>query len=192
MKKISIANKLIEIIKTCPNVDKVVLRGSLVNGGRDNYSDIDISVYINSTNLYLVSNQIKDKLLKEYKLLIDDWATSLMPDNYVHTIFFYLKDLFSFLDIEYFHSSHEEISFTKIKNNLISHNLKLLVLNIKKISRDPRDNQTLNKMYNRLICIDDSKCNIEKIEAIMNSFEEENLDDNQTIILDKCKEIMNI
>jgi predicted nucleotidyltransferase len=187
--KIRFSEEIIKEIEAIDFVEEVILRGSLANGGNDRYTDIDIdiSIYLNETDLSKVSSEVKEKLNAKFKILIDDWGMTFMPKDFVHTIYFDIDNLFSFLDIEYHFLDMSKVDYSKIENNPISHDLKLLVLNIKRVSRDRADDVTLNWMHDKLIGKTTSSSFIEKLKDLIEYLDSFELNENQLNILRKCK-----
>lgn len=188
--KYTLANKVIKAIEKCDIVTKVNLRGSIANGNVDRYSDIDLDVHILNSDVISASRQVLDSIKTEFELLIDDWALSFMPKVFVHTLYLDETELFNFVDIEY--NFDNVPKYEGITNNRLSHEIKLLVLNIKRINRNDGRHITLPRMYNRLLGGSLDTDFSEQLQAIHTYLLNQNPNEKQKKLLELCSKEINM
>ena len=85
-----------------------------------------------------------------------DWATSLMPNEYIVT--FYLKNtsIFWNIDVQFISNSLNKSS-SKFINNPIHHLIKLWILNLKYLQRQQYDKLTIKKLVRKLDINDEAR-----------------------------------
>lgn len=125
-------NNIINTINTINFVSDVKISGSLHNSTNDHFSDIDLTVSINSITADKALLQITETLEHEYKPLWKDFARSLMPQKFLVSMFFNCDNPFSFIDIGIFNNSND-FSFDSnlFTNDKWIHLTKLWIMNFK-------------------------------------------------------------
>jgi predicted nucleotidyltransferase len=128
--RIVLANQIIEVLEKEEHVQSVYLRGSLSHGKTDEYSDIDIGIDVSGYDNGQYALNLFGVLNEHFSIIFNDWAPSLLPDQYVQSFFFKDTSPFWFVDIECNATPHVR-SVTNIHNDRVGHHLKLWILNAK-------------------------------------------------------------
>lgn len=117
-------------------VRRVFLRGSLANGTCDQYSDIDVGVDVSGRDNAEFTQTIISVMRDNLDLHFHDWATSLLPEQYV--IAFYLKGapLFWYVDVFCAATPHvPSLTREHVANDPIAHLIKLWAIHAKYVLR---------------------------------------------------------
>ena len=141
-----IINRLMYFFYEIPEVKAVVLRGSITTNETDRFSDIDIAVDVSGLDNGAFAIDVMPLLQNEFNIEFFDWATSLLPKEYVVSLYLRDSSIFWNIDIQFIAKPHYE-SLTSVNNNAIHHFLKLL--NLKYLQRGHHSKLTLNKLANR-------------------------------------------
>lgn len=148
--RIVLANQIIEVLEKEKHVQSVYLRGSLSQGKADEFSDIDIGIDVSNYDNGQYALNLFGVLNKHFSIIFNDWASSLLPDQYVQT--FFIKDTSPFwlVDIECNASPHVR-SVTNIQNDRVGHHLKLWILNAKYYLRGASQENSIYKFGKKVL-----------------------------------------
>ena len=137
-----------------PEVNSVTLRGSIVSGKTDRFSDIDLLIEGAFSDIEKFATLILQRIDSHFEIEFFDWATSLMPNEYIVT--FYLKNtsIFWNIDVQFISDSLHKPSSNFI-NNPLYHLIKLWILNLKYLQRQQYDKLTVEKLARKLEITDD-------------------------------------
>lgn len=146
--------ELLNFFGKFPKVNSVTLRGSIVSGKTDRFSDIDLLIERAFSDIETFAALILQRIDNHFEIEFFDWATSLMPNEYVVT--FYLKNtsIFWNIDVQLISDSLYKPS-SKFINNPLHHLLKLWILNLKYLQRQQYDKLTVEKLARKLEVTDD-------------------------------------
>ena len=146
--------ELLNLLGKLPEVNSVTLRGSIVSGKTDRFSDIDLLIEGDFSDIEAFTLLTLQRIDKQFEIEFFDWATSLMPDEYVVT--FYLKNtsIFWNIDVQFISDSLHKPS-SKFINNPLYHLIKLWILNLKYLQRQQYDKLTVEKLARKLDITDD-------------------------------------
>lgn len=146
--------ELLNFFGKFPKVNSVTLRGSIVSGKTDRFSDIDLLIEGAFSDIETFAALILQRIDNHFEIEFFDWATSLMPNEYVVT--FYLKNtsIFWNIDVQLISDSLYKPS-SKFINNPLHHLLKLWILNLKYLQRQQYDKLTVEKLARKLEVTDD-------------------------------------
>ena len=117
-------------------------------------SDVDLLIEGDFSDIEAFPPLTLQRINKQFEIEFFDWATSLMPDEYVVT--FYLKNtsIFWNIDVQFISDSLYKPS-SKFINNPIHHLIKLWILNLKYLQRQQYDKLTVEKLARKLDITDD-------------------------------------
>lgn len=125
--QLDLAREVIGLFKDLDDVRSVFLRGSLVEGIFDRYSDIDIGIDVSGSDNARFTETIIERMQAHFDLHFHDWATSLLPDQYILT--FFVKDVPIYWNIDFDctatpHAGTLQREEVRVTLNMISHALK--------------------------------------------------------------------
>ncbi|MFJ5768712.1 hypothetical protein [Psychrobacillus sp. NPDC093180] len=144
------AEKIIEFFNTCPKVKVATIRGSIFHEKTDEFSDIDLTIDVSSTDNAAFALQIPKMLESNFEIWFVDWATSLLPDEYVISIYLKNMSIFWNVDIACTATPHIE-TILSIQNDPIHHALKLWIMNLKYLNRQDLSKQTIDSLVQKVI-----------------------------------------
>lgn len=146
--------ELLNFFGKLPEVNSVTLRGSIVSGKTDRFSDIDLLIEGAFSDIETFATLTLQRIDNHFEIEFFDWATSLMPNEYIVT--FYLKNtsIFWNIDVQFISDSLHKPS-SKFINNPIHHLIKLWILNLKYLQRQQYDKLTVEKLARKLEITDD-------------------------------------
>lgn len=146
--------ELLNVFAKFPEVNSVTLRGSTLSGKTDRFSDIDLLVKSTFSDIETFAARMLQRIDHHFKIEFFDWATSLMPEQYVVT--FYLKNtsIFWNIDVQLISDSFNKPS-SKLINNPMHHLLKIWILNLKYLQRQQYHRLTIKKLARKLAITDD-------------------------------------
>ena len=149
-----LVHELVDFFGNMPEVNNVRLRGSIVSGKTDRFSDIDLLVEGSFSAVETFAALILRRMDNHFKVEFFDWATSLMPNEYV--VSFYLKNVSIFWNVDVqLTSDSSRKSSSKFMNNPTHHLIKLWILNLKYLQRQQYDKLTVEKLARKLEITDD-------------------------------------
>lgn len=132
------AEKLMALLQTFPEVKGCTLYGSLAEGRGDALSDIDIEVDVSGTDNGAFALMLPDRLAQHIPVFYSDYAPSLAPQQYVVTLALDENDPFLFADLRCAATPHCAAvtpAQLKARNTLFAHTLKLWTANLKHYAR---------------------------------------------------------
>ena len=97
-KRLEIAADVTRVFSGLPEVAEVALRGSLANQTADEYSDIDIGIDVSGHSNAAFAKSVAEHMEAAFDLHFSDWATSLLPSEYVQS--FFIKGLPVFWNVD--------------------------------------------------------------------------------------------
>lgn len=119
-----------------PDVQWVMLRGSGAKGEVDRFSDIDLLVEGGD------AVRVLQYLNERFGIVFFDWATSLIPDEHVVTVYLKNASIFWNVDVQFVSAS--------VTGNFVNHPahhlLKLWILNLKYLQRGQLEKVTVEKL----------------------------------------------
>ena len=168
----NLIQQLLNVFQTIPEVHHVALRGSILSGNTDRFSDIDLLIDGASITTETLATLILQHMDRHFEIEFFDWATSLMPNEYVVT--FYLKNtsIFWNIDVQLISSSRQQPS-CEFMNQRIHHLLKLWILNLKYLQRKQYDKLTIKKLASKLAIPDDTLSDSEMMRKIFETIQNE-------------------
>ncbi len=152
MDAITLAQELKDFFGQRPEVRSVSLYGSIVNGTADSYSDVDIKLdvsgYDNGKFLLGVSAMLEEK----YPVLYSDFAPSLAPEQYVVSCALSEENPFLVVDVNCSAEPHvTSVAKGDLKNDPVTHVLKLWVANAKHFIRGQECYRDICKMHRKSV-----------------------------------------
>ena len=153
MQKQTIALKVMEFLKSMPEVKGCELYGSLKNGSGDVFSDIDLEVDVSGYDNGNFALNLAERMNEKFVVIYRDFAPSLAPEKYVVTIALDEEDPFATVDIAVTGKPHcASVSRQQLNalNNPYDHNLKLFTANLKHFLRGVDCRKDIEKMFTRL------------------------------------------
>ncbi len=146
--------ELLNFFGKLPEVNSVTLRGSILSGKTDRFSDIDLLIEGSFSDIEKFTILTLQRIENYLEMEFFDWATSLMPNEYIVT--FYLKNTSIFLNIDVqFISNSLDKSSSKFINNPTHHLIKLWILNLKYLQRQQYEKLTIKKLARKLDITDE-------------------------------------
>lgn len=140
--------ELIRFFDEMPEVTNVKLRGSELSGKTDRFSDIDLLIE-GSSCIEKFAGKVVQCLQNNFEIEFFDWATSLLPNEFVVT--FYLKNTSIFWNVDLqFISNPNHKPLSNITNNPSNHLLKLWILNLKYLQRRQFGKVTLKELAKKV------------------------------------------
>ncbi|MDY7011132.1 MAG: hypothetical protein SVV80_10330 [Planctomycetota bacterium] len=130
------AQKILAIFRDDARVKRAFLRGSLLDGCVDAYSDIDIGIDVSGHDNAAYCQTIIETMSRSFDLHFYDWACSLMPQSYVLT--FYIKGLPIFWNVDFECTAtphHGTLTRQAIERDTVAGLFKVWALNAKYILR---------------------------------------------------------
>ena len=146
--------ELLHFFGKLPEVNSVKLRGSIVSGKTDRFSDIDLLVEGAISDIETFATLTLQRINSHFEIEFFDWATSLMPNEYIVTFYFKNTSIFWNIDVQFISDSIHKSS-SKFINNPIYHLIKLWILNLKYLQRQQYDKLTVEKLARKLEITDD-------------------------------------
>ncbi len=148
--------ELLNFLGKLPEVNSFTLRGSIVSGNTDRFSDIDLLIEGSFSDIETFATLTLQRIDNLFEMEFFDWATSLMPNEYIVT--FYLKNtsIFWNIDVQFISNSLNKSS-SKFINNPIHHLIKLWILNLKYLQRQQYDKLTIKKLVRKLDINDEAR-----------------------------------
>ena len=152
MDAITLAQELKDFFGQRPEVRSVSLYGSIVKGTADSYSDIDIKLdvsgYDNGRFLFGVPAMLEEK----YPVLYSDFAPSLAPEQYVVSCALSEENPFLVVDVNCAAEPHvTSVARGDLKNDPVTHVLKLWVANAKHLIRGQECYHDICKMHRKSV-----------------------------------------
>lgn len=148
-RRLDIANELIRFFQNHPIVKDAFLRGSLVNNGRDEYSDIDIGIDVSGYDNGKFAKELPELMQRNFEILFYDWSPSHLPLDYIITFIHQDFPIFWIIDIQIIATPHYS-SLKEVPVNKYQHLLKLWILNLKYCLRGNEGcEMQVNKLYFR-------------------------------------------
>jgi predicted nucleotidyltransferase len=143
-KRIKIANQVLTLFQAQPEVKEATLRGSLVDGTPDEYSDIDITIDVSGHDNGQYVYRVLDLMHENFDVCFRDINSSAVPKWYV--LNFFLNGVSPFWQIDVFITARPHCtSFSREDiraiQDPVAHLLKLWVPCFKHLIRDPERNQ---------------------------------------------------
>ncbi len=134
-----------------PEVNFCKIYGSLSRGDYDEYSDIDIEVVVSGYDNGKFLKRAPEILNEIYPVIFSDYATSLMPNEYIVSCAISKENPFLIVDIKCSSALHiMSISKRDIVNDKNTHILKLWVANAKHYLRGIDCESDINRMYKKV------------------------------------------
>ena len=146
--------ELLNFFGKLPEVNSVTLRGSILSGKTDRFSDIDLLIEGSFSDIEKFTILTLQRIENYLEMEFFDWATSLMPNEYIVT--FYLKNtsIFWNIDVQFISNSLDKSS-SKFINNPTHHLIKLWILNLKYLQRQQYEKLTIKKLARKLDITDE-------------------------------------
>ncbi|MEX0331457.1 MAG: hypothetical protein AB3N64_08555 [Puniceicoccaceae bacterium] len=168
--------------------ETVELRGSLNGGKIDSFSDIDIEVSNNqraaTDNVHVAIEVLRERK----KILLIDWATSLLPDQSIASIYLSGYSVFWNVDISCRANQHVKAPENAIIQEKNGHILKLWILNAKYVLRSNTEKCTLDGLFRRLFPEENlSGTQQAKLIRIWRSIDREAIDSE---LVDQCEDLI--
>lgn len=138
-----------------PEVTNVALRGSIVSGETGRFSDIDLLIEGTFSNIETFAALLLQRTDDRFEIEFFDWATSLLPHEYVVTFYFKNTSIFWNIDVQLVSNSLYK-PFSKFINNPTHHLIKLWILNLKYLQRQQYDKLTVEKLARKCGLTDDN------------------------------------
>jgi hypothetical protein len=135
-RRLTVANEIMAIFRNDACVKSAFVRGSLLDGCVDAYSDIDIGIDVSGYNNAAYCQTIIATMSRSFDLHFYDWACSLMPRTYVLT--FYIKGLPIFWNVDFECSAtphHGTLTREAVSRDTVAGLFKMWALNAKYILR---------------------------------------------------------
>lgn len=149
--RLALAGRVLSALEHQPAVRHTFLRGSLVNGPVDRFSDIDIAVDVSGSDNGQFMLDVPSILGRWLDLEFHDFVPSLMPDAYVVNVYLRETPIFWNVDIECLASPHLTSVRTAPADKTL-HLLKLWVLTAKYLLRGaPRAADDLARLAPRIL-----------------------------------------
>ena len=134
-----------------PEVNFCKIYGSLDRGDYDEYSDIDIEVVVSGYDNGKFLKRAPEILNEICPVVFSDYATSLMPNEYIVSCAISKENPFLIVDIKCSAVPHiMSISKHDIVNDKNTHILKLWVANAKHYLRGIDCESDINRMYKKV------------------------------------------
>lgn len=190
-KRIVIANELIAFFKNHPSVQDIYLRGSLVTGDVDDFSDIDIGIDVSGYDNGEFARELPSLMNSKFDIIFHDWSPSLLPRDYVVTFIFKGLPVFWIVDIQVMATPHYQ-TLTEVPVHKYHHLLKLWILNLKYFLRgnegaDSNIKKLANRTFEQEIESDDSYYLFSKIIKEIKS----NIEPDLYYFIEKCEDELN-
>ena len=134
--RLAVAQQILDIFRNDHCVKGASLRGSLLDGCVDAYSDIDIRVDVSGCDNAAYCQTVIETMERHFDLHFHDWRRSLMPQSYV--LAFFIKGLPIFWNIDLECSAdphHPTLTRDAVTRDVTASLLKLWALNAKYILR---------------------------------------------------------
>lgn len=143
-RRLEIANQVLALFRAQPEVKEVTLRGSLVDGTPDEYSDIDISLDVSGHDNGQHVYKAIDLMHSNFDVCFHDINSSMVPEWYI--LNFYLNGVPPFWQVDVVIDARPHCtSFGREDiggvQDPVGHLLKLWVVCAKHLIRDPDLNQ---------------------------------------------------
>jgi len=186
------AQQILAIFRDDAPVKSAFLRGSLLDGCVDAYSDIDIGIDVSGHDNAAYCKVIIETMDRCFDLHFHDWACSLMPQSYVLT--FYIKGLPIFWNVDFECMAtphHATLTRQTVKRDSVAGYLKVWVLNAKYLLRRvPGIEQQVLDFGKRALGLDalHDMGSIEVMSTILNHLRKQALPRHREF-LDACQEV---
>lgn len=138
--RIELAHKIIEILKENESVQDAYIRGSIINGNYDYFSDIDIGVDVSGFDNGKFASNLPDFLKENIDIIFFDWSPSLLPHDYVISFAHRGFPIYWFIDIQVVATPHID-SLREVPVNRYHHLLKLWILHLKYYLRENEESE---------------------------------------------------
>lgn len=147
------AEKLMALLQTFPEVKSCTLYGSLAEGRGDALSDIDIEVDVSGVDNGAFVLELPARLAQHIPVFYSDYAPSLAPQQYVVTLALDEADPFLFADLRCAATPHCAAvtpAQLKAQNTSFAHTLKLWTANLKHYARGVDCTAEIRRMAQKL------------------------------------------
>ncbi len=168
--QVDLARHVIEYLEDLREVESATLKGSVATGTWDEFSDIDIVVYVGERNNAAFALQLPRLMDREFEVVFSDWAPSLLPEKLVQT--FYIEDVSIFwsIDLRVTARVHGGLRTDPPRDEEV-HYLKLWCQNLKYwIRDDPRHERSIPRMAG-MILSDDALADLDLRDQMVQSLE---------------------
>ena len=152
-KRFEIASRIMRLFEDLPEVADVFPRGTLATRSLDEYSDIDIGIDVSGHDNGQFAWMVAAFMHKAFDLHFSDWAPSLIPRNYVQTLFIKGLPVFWNVDIEVTATPHcATVTRNDVKRTSIQGSLKDWVINTQYLLRRTQGiEQQIGEYYRRVL-----------------------------------------
>lgn len=165
------AEKVMDILKSLPQVNDCKLYGSLANGTYDELSDIDIEIDVSGYDNGRFMMELESLLSDRLNIIFSDYAPSLVPDKYIVSLAIDEDNPFLILDLYCTaepHCSTVSKQQAMSANDFYTHMLKLWVANLKHYFRGQDCYDDIFRMASKLgISNIDAKNEAELLECVL-------------------------
>ena len=152
MDAMTLAQELKNFFGQRPKVRSVTLYGSIVKGTADSYSDVDIKIDVSGYDNGKFLLGVPAMLAEKYKVLYSDFAPSLAPEQYVISCALSEENPFLVVDVNCAADPHvTSVAKWELKNDPVTHVLKLWVANTKHFIRGQECYRDIAKMYRKSV-----------------------------------------
>lgn len=146
-----LARKIISALRQSGLISEVALSGSLARGQYDELSDVDIDV---ADPLYPPWENVQRAVSiieTQFGILLQEWASSLMPEKYLVSAFLPGQPIWWWVDIGAFpNPAHDEITREDVPQDDNLHLAKLFIMNAKHFLRGTTSRLHIDTVYVRL------------------------------------------
>lgn len=145
-----IAERIIGLFNTSPKVKYATIRGSIFHEKADEFSDIDLTVDVSGTDNAAFALRISKIIESHFDIWFVDWATSLLPQEYVISIYLKNTSIFWNEDIACTATPHIE-TIQVFQNDPFQHALKLWILNLKYLHRQDLSKPSIDRLAQKVV-----------------------------------------
>lgn len=190
--RLATAHQILAIVRSDTRVRKAFLRGSLVDGHVDAYSDIDVGIDVSGYDNAAYCQVIIETMSRSFDLHFYDWRGSLMPQSYV--LAFYIKGLPIFwnVDVECTATPHHgTLTRHGVKRDTVASFLKLWAMNAKYLLRNaPGIEQQVKDFAKRALGIEapEHMASVEVMAAVLNHLRT-NAHPRHSEFIDACQDV---
>ncbi len=163
------AETIVEILSRLPMVKACNICGSLSNGSEDHLSDIDMDVDVSGYDNGTFMLEIPELLNHDLRVIFYDFASSLIPEQYIVSLAVNVRNLFAMIDLKCVAEPHVTlVSREDAVNNPLTHTLKVWVINLKHYVRGVDCHGDIVRMARRLDIEDiETKGDVELLENVL-------------------------
>lgn len=183
---IETANNICNYFMTISEVNSVSIYGSIAKNGYDKYSDIDIELDLSGSDNGLFLKKAAKLLNNVYPVIFSDYASSLLPTEYIVSCAISEENPFLIVDIKCSAKPHiNSVEKGDVINDKYAHILKLWVANMKHYLRGHNCKSDIERMYHKLFA--EKKCSEKQMLCDVFSWIQENKTDKYEKYLLSCE-----